>query len=296
MRKHYGISRAAGVQALETLIGTRTVEIKGTVKGSFRVGDHGSLMVERSDGDTIIIDADTVPDWLQGNEVPARLIVRASRSDESAQVHAVLLGAAPEQDIKAIEDVAAAKEAAKRRSAQQAASRRGVRAPAHERDWSLPASEVTPIYAAFIKKHNGRLSNNEAMRIAQGVIGFSMRYGVDARLIMAMVSVESGFNPSAISSAGAMGLGQLMPGTARDFGVSNAYDSISNLYATVKLVRGHLEHYKKQTGDDYQSLVLMLAAYNAGSGAVRRAGGVPSYAQNYVRKVIELYNALSGRG
>ncbi len=113
---------------------------------------------------------------------------------------------------------------------------------------------------------------------------------------MAMVMVESGFNPSATSRTGAMGLGQLMPGTAAGMGVSHAYDSIENLYGTVRLIRNHIENYQRTTGDGYTSLVLALAAYNAGAGAVSRHGGVPPYreTQNYVRKVISIYRALCG--
>jgi soluble lytic murein transglycosylase-like protein len=155
---------------------------------------------------------------------------------------------------------------------------------------------VTPIYSRFIRHENPRLSEGEATRIAQGIIGFSLQYKVDARLIMAMVMVESGFDPNAVSRTGAMGLGQLMPGTASDLAVSHPFDSMDNLYGTVKLVRSNLDQYKAQTGKDFDALVLSLAAYNAGPGAVRRAGGVPAYqeTQNYVRKVISLYYQLSG--
>ena len=83
----------------------------------------------------------------------------------------------------------------------------------------------------------------------------------------------------------------------QNLGVSDAYDPTQNLYGCVKLLRTNLESYKQATGDDFQSLVLALAAYNAGSGAVKRHGGVPPYAetQAYVKKVINIYCALCGR-
>ncbi len=311
LRKQYKISQAVGVPALETLIGTRIVEVQGTVKGVFEIQDKMALMLERTDGGTEIVDAKAIPDWLKGNEVPARLIVKATRPHETAQLRCTLIGAAPETRIRVIEVEAEERAAARRRLEASKASRSapparnsnnplygpiGKSGSKSAKSWSLPASEVTPIYAGFIKGRNSKLSDREAYRIAEGIIGFSLKYGVDARLIMAMVLVESGFNPSATSHAGAMGLGQLMPGTAAGMGIGNPYDSIENLYGCVKIVRGHLDKYKKQTGDPYEGLILALAAYNAGSGNVRRHGGVPPFkeTQRYIQKVIGWYKTLSG--
>src|SRR5688500_13029303 len=75
LRKQYKITQAVGVPTLETLVRTRVIEVQGRVKGVFQVQDKIALMLERTDGGTEIIDANGVPDWLQGNEVPARLIV-----------------------------------------------------------------------------------------------------------------------------------------------------------------------------------------------------------------------------
>lgn len=312
LRKQYKITQAVGVPALETLVGSRVVEVQGKVKGVFEVQDKMALMLERTDGGTEIVDANAIPDWLKGNEVPARLIVKATRSHENGQLRCSLIGAAPEARIRSIEVEAEEKAAARRRLEASKASRSkttprnssssslygpigkgGARAG---KAWSLPAHEVTPVYAGFIKGRNPRLSDGEAYRIAEGIVGFSLKYGVDARLIMAMVLVESGFNPSATSRAGAMGLGQLMPGTAAGMGIGNPYDSMENLYGCVRIVRGHMDKYKKQTGDPYEGLVLALAAYNAGSGNVRRHGGVPPFkeTQRYIQKVIGWYKTLSG--
>jgi soluble lytic murein transglycosylase-like protein len=81
--------------------------------------------------------------------------------------------------------------------------------------------------------------------------------------------------------------------------VVDPYDPIQNLAGTVRLVRGHLERYWQQVGGDpntWEHVVLALAAYNAGSGAVRRHGGVPPYkeTQSYIRKVIAVYKQLCG--
>lgn len=104
--------------------------------------------------------------------------------------------------------------------------------------------------------------------------------GVAPELIKAVALVESGFNPHAVSPKGAQGLMQLMPETARQYGVTDAFDPLSNLRAGTVHLRKLLDQFE---GD----LVLALAAYNAGAGAVKRHGGVPNYKETreYVRKV-----------
>jgi soluble lytic murein transglycosylase-like protein len=109
--------------------------------------------------------------------------------------------------------------------------------------------------------------------------------GLSASLIKAVALVESGFDPLAVSPKGAMGLMQLMPGTARQYGVRDAFDPGQNLRAGATHLRGLLDEFN---GD----LTLALAAYNAGSAAVKRYGGVPAYREtrNYVRRVRETMN------
>ncbi len=296
-RKKYGIEQAVEVPALEILIGTRVMELKGIVKGTFGVAGKFALLVERTDGQTEVVDADVIPAWLKnGNEIRARLIIRATRADENSPLKAQLIAAAGEDQIGPIEA------ALRKKQFEENIKRRRETTPLKQqvppKNWNLPASEVAPIYTAFIKKENSKLSNAQAMEIAAGIIGFSLKYGVDARLIMAMVMTESDFNPNEVSHAGAMGLGQLMPSNMQEMGVTNAYDTMQNLSATVRLVRGHLNDYHAQTGGkSYESLVLALAAYNAGPGAVRRYKGIPPYreTQNYVRKVLRLYYQFAGR-
>jgi len=293
VRKAAGVSQAVGIPALEAFVGKRTLEISGTIKGTFSTNGRPVLMVDRGDGDYIYVQAETIPEWLSYGHVVARLLIRAEREDENSELRAWLIAAAEDYPITEIEQREAEKAAA---AARARASKAPPKKPAHTpaRQWNLPASEATPYYASFIKQRNRRLSDGEAYKIASEIIGFSILYGVDARLIMAMVMAESGFNPSATSRAGAMGLGQLMPSTARGMGLSNAYDSTQNLYATVRTVRGHLERYGKKTGDDFHALVLSLAAYNAGSGSVRRYQGIPPFreTQRYIQKVVAYYQAM----
>jgi soluble lytic murein transglycosylase-like protein len=99
-------------------------------------------------------------------------------------------------------------------------------------------------------------------------------------LIKSVVLVESGFDPHAVSPKGAQGLMQLMPATARQYGVRDAFDPLQNLRAGSRHLRSLLDEFE---GD----VTLALAAYNAGSGAVRRHGGIPDYREtrDYVRRV-----------
>ncbi len=110
------------------------------------------------------------------------------------------------------------------------------------------------------------------------------RHNVDPALIRAVIQHESDWNPNAVSRKGAQGLMQIMPATAADHGVGNAFDPEQNVNAGAKQLRKLLERYN---GD----LDKALAAYNAGPGAVDRARGVPNYREtrDYVQKVTDTY-------
>jgi hypothetical protein len=107
------------------------------------------------------------------------------------------------------------------------------------------------------------------------------KHDVDARIVKAVIQVESAFRPRARSSKGAMGLMQLMPKTARQYQARNPYDPTSNIDAGTKYLKRLLNEFE---------LPLALAAYNAGEGAVRRFGGIPPYAetQAYVTRILGL--------
>lgn len=106
-------------------------------------------------------------------------------------------------------------------------------------------------------------------------------YGLDVNFLKAIGKAESGFNPQAVSSAGAQGVMQLMPATARSLGVEDSFDARSNIMGGAKYIAGLLERYQGNKA-------LALSAYNAGSGNVDKYGGIPPFqeTQNYVQKVL----------
>ncbi len=115
----------------------------------------------------------------------------------------------------------------------------------------------------------------------------ALKYGVDPKLIRAIIMVESGFNPRAVSRKGAKGLMQLMPETARRYGVRNIFDPEENIEAGVR----HLRELIDRFGD----VRLAVAAYNAGPKAVERYRGIPPYPEtrSFVRTVFSLYKRRS---
>lgn len=108
----------------------------------------------------------------------------------------------------------------------------------------------------------------------------SRTYGVSKSLLLAVAKQESNFNPNSVSHAGAQGIMQLMPGTAKTLGVKNAFDPYENIMGGAKLLRDNIK--------SFGSVPLALAAYNAGPGAVKKYGGVPPYkeTQDYVKKIM----------
>ncbi|HEY0705074.1 MAG TPA: lytic transglycosylase domain-containing protein [Candidatus Acidoferrales bacterium] len=117
------------------------------------------------------------------------------------------------------------------------------------------------------------------------------RHNMDPALVKAVISTESGWNPQAVSNKGAVGLMQLVPGTAQRFGVGNPFDPAQNVEGGTTYLKSLLDRYD---GDISKT----LAAYNAGEGAVDRSGGVPRYreTQRYVQKVQDAYfRSDSGR-
>jgi len=146
-------------------------------------------------------------------------------------------------------------------------------------------SPTSPKYSVFVHRGLGYnwKSKPQASNYDDSIKVLSKEYQLDPALIKAVIHVESAFNASAISSAGARGLMQLMPGTARRFGVKNSYDANQNLQGGIKYLRWLFERFDG-------NLRFVLAGYNAGEGAVDKYKGIPPYreTQDYVKKVIKM--------
>lgn len=159
--------------------------------------------------------------------------------------------------------------------------------PANDKRYRLVRKEeTTSAYTRAAGMPQFVLPTAELIRRYSPIIEtVSKSHGVETALVHAVITAESGYNPSAVSRAGARGLMQLMPDTARRFGVENSFDPAQNIHGGVKYLSQLIAMFN---GDK----ALAVAAYNAGENAVIRAGNkVPPYAetQHYVPKVLGLY-------
>jgi len=150
------------------------------------------------------------------------------------------------------------------------------------------APVVVEPYVPEDPQPSGKAFSGPVRNIDDAVDRIAAQHQLPAQLIHSVIKVESNYNPNAVSSAGALGLMQLIPSTARRFGVGNVFNPVENIQGGARYLRYLLDLYKG-------NYPLALAAYNAGEGAVARYGGVPPYreTQNYlvsVRKRLEDLN------
>ena len=110
------------------------------------------------------------------------------------------------------------------------------------------------------------------------------KYNIDVKLLKSVAFIESSFRPNATSKCGAMGIMQLMPSAAKQYGAKDPYDPRQNIMAGAKILSTFLKRYD---GDIEKT----LAAYNAGPGNVKKACGVPEYTRGYINKVLKYYNS-----
>ncbi len=134
-------------------------------------------------------------------------------------------------------------------------------------------------------RHNTKWRRNKA-KYNHLVHKYALKYKLDPQLLHAIIQVESAYNPAAISSKGAIGLMQLMPDTAKRYGIKNRLDPKQNIHAGAHYLHDLLKLFNN-------NLKLAVASYNAGENAVKRYGKIPPYkeTQQYVKKVFKLYKS-----
>ena len=145
-----------------------------------------------------------------------------------------------------------------------------------------------------VERRNGPTTNSASNSsqsqdaVRQHIQVAATRFGIDRNLVDAVAWQESRYNPRALSTAGAVGVMQLMPGTARQLGVRNPQDVEQNVVGGTAYLRQQLERFGN-------NVPLALAAYNAGPGAVIKYGGIPPYreTQDYVRQIMQRLSATS---
>ncbi len=151
-------------------------------------------------------------------------------------------------------------------------------------------SAVTPRRAATVSRSASRSARFDPETFRASVKEAAATHKLSESLIFAVMRAESNFNPYAVSSAGAQGLMQLIPSTARLVGVVNSFDPHQNIHGGAKYLRMMLDRFGR--------VDLALAAYNAGPQAVERYGGIPPFAETlgYVPRVMRYYQQFGGTG
>jgi hypothetical protein len=136
----------------------------------------------------------------------------------------------------------------------------------------------------FVLRYNPKLSWDQATLITDAILGYSQQMNVDYRIITSVLAVESSFRTDAVSSAGAIGLGQLKPSTAQWLGISNPYDPIENIAGATKYIRFLLDRY---SGD----VDVALSAYYQGQGTIDR-NGITENCKPYLTKISTVIQQL----
>ena len=239
----------------------------------------------------------------RGDSISLQAGIDAYRAGAPAQAFAVFTQVAQAKPLSALPAIWAGVAATAAGKTQEAETyfREGLRRPHSAfqerivRGWlarlevlrqRAPAGSGTPnAIAALARGSNPRLSQEQARWIGEHLFAAARREGMDPWLLAAVVYVESRFDHTSTSGAGATGLGQLMPQTARTASV-DPKDPWENLLGTARTLR----RYYREFGD----WNLALAAYNAGEGAVHRYGGIPPYAETrwYVDAVWAVYRKI----
>ncbi len=143
---------------------------------------------------------------------------------------------------------------------------------------------------ANVQYRSSRISSSRHYKYKDIILDIAQKYGMDPVLIHSIIAVESDYDPFSVSHKGAKGLMQLMPETARDYGVKNLYDPRENIEGGVRFLKDLKQIYKGREE-------LVLAAYNAGPETVKKYKGVPPYPEtiNFIRRVKNVYYGRARR-
>ncbi|MDO8683653.1 MAG: lytic transglycosylase domain-containing protein [Armatimonadota bacterium] len=273
------------------------IELKGSVSGVMRTGDGSAFILNTNTQSYVIKCSDSDPQIDPGSII--RALVKIGPACMGSLSDLILIGAAWDYEITAREN----KEIARIQNLKKRPiiSKRPMTTRGFTRQEILAGTWLDALgpYKNAIAGFNKKLTPQQAESIAACILSYSEKYDVDPRFIVAVILAESHFRVTATSRKGAMGLGQLMPGTAAGLGVSNPYDPQQNLEGSIRLIRGHLNKLSggaRWTQLTPEHISLALASYNAGPGAVRKYRGVPPYRETraYITKISEIYKRLCG--
>lgn len=293
----------------------RTIEFTATVTGQVASGTDRTVLLQvgQSSISAALPESLKMANWFDVDHAVRVLFAVDPHAGQSMR----LVAAAPDYDAQQAERHQEIEERAREvetsrsmpysRDGQRDGSDSDETAGVPGDDGGHPAAALSPRaravfgpYHAAIRKFNRRLSDDDVDTITNSVLYFSDANDVDPRLIVAMIIAESDFNIFSRSRTGAMGLGQLMPETARTMGVTDPYDPEQNIAASVRILRSYLDKYNGAPANagkiPYDQIKLIMAAYNAGPGAVSKYHGVPPYreTQRYVERVAALYKEMCG--
>jgi len=137
-----------------------------------------------------------------------------------------------------------------------------------------------------IKNYIARYRNDfESNSIADSIMKHSQTYDMNPKLVAALIARESKFNPRALSSSGAAGLGQLLPSTAKGLDITDAYDIDQNARGTVRYIKSLISRFKGDVSSG-------IAAYLEGPNAVAKQGGFSSHSKSYVEDILNIYQKI----